>query len=391
MTTSTPPLCLRHTSKDRISASRRVLPPSFPEPAVPRPSHWKPLSPQGFVANLPLRPFAVGSPSMVNRHHEGARRWRAVSQARISPQRSFSWACAPPRGALRAGARSPDHTPPAPCRRQHAQGVACVWRLLQAGQQWLPLGGVAHKAGGGCSKGPRAGAWPLCLPAVPRRVPPAALRPLPRRQDDAHAWTRGPRSLWWIASRRPRRRMWPMPGSVWSRDQGWASGCGAVVRRERARALRRAAYEGRRARATARGLCPAGASQRSALPSQWAVEAIFVPISGRWSWLWGLCPGEQRAARWRLRGGRRRSTARVARRWAGETAAWGRMPPRRRAALFWAAIVSFCAVPPWRAVIDGHARGQQGGRVRSPGRRASTRGRGTRRPLPSPPARVPRP
>ena len=66
-------------------------------------------------------------------------------------------------------------------------------------------------------------------------------------------------------------------------------------------------------------LCPAGSAQRSAPPSRWALEAIFVPRAGRVSWRLVVGTWARSAPRLRARGIRRRRRARAARLSAGET------------------------------------------------------------------------
>lgn len=63
--------------------------------------------------------------------------------------------------------------------------------------------------------------------------------------------------------------------------------------------------------------CTAGSAQRAATPSRLAVEALFLPIAGRLSWLlvFGTCA--RSSPRLCARGIRRRSRSRVARIWAG--------------------------------------------------------------------------
>ncbi len=216
---------------------------------------------------------------------------------------------------------------------QETQGWAFVRLLLHPGQRRWPGRVPAEAQRGGFSKGP----WEVGVaPRVPRRPPalaPGCLRTLDeatrRRQilppwasDRSGAWRRARRGAGWCQG----------PGRCGQRDRGWAScGC-AVVRRKSARACSLCASEVRRARSPSRGCGTATASQRSATPARWALEASVLPISGRVDGLVVLCTGAQRSARWRIRGGRRRSRARVARLSAGEPEACGSMPPRSSAA-----------------------------------------------------------
>jgi hypothetical protein len=109
---------------------------------------------------------------------------------------------------------------------------------------------------------------------------------------------------------------------------------------------------GGEARATARRWGPAGAAKRSATPSRLVVEARLVPLAGRCYGrvVWG--PGARSAPRWRARGRRRRSRARVARLSAGATEACGSIPARRRTAMFRASRRALWALPPWRAGLE---------------------------------------
>ena len=185
-------------------------------------------------------------------------------------------------------------------RAETARARGCA-RRVSAGP-WP--GGLAKRARGGGPAGcgrrhnpgaaapaPWRGAGPLCWPAVPSRWPAAALAHVPRRQDETPAGTRAQRSLAGMASRRPRLRRGPRPGPVWHRARGGAAWGGAVGKRARASAWRRAASEVRSARATARVWGTAGASKRAATPARWVGEAIGVPRAGRWSgrfvcWTW---------------------------------------------------------------------------------------------------------
>jgi hypothetical protein len=141
----------------------------------------------------------------------------------------------------------------------------------------------------------------------------------------------------------------PPPGRERRREQGGASCCWAVFTLDNSRSVRRASSEVSSARATARFLGPAASSKRSAPPVRVALEAIFVPISGRWSGRLVCWPWARSSARVRRRGVRRRQRARGARLSAGETEACGSMPPRRSAAIVWESLVSLLALPPWRA------------------------------------------
>jgi hypothetical protein len=106
------------------------------------------------------------------------------------------------------------------------------------------------------------------------------------------------------------------------------------------------------ARSTARRCGTAGAGNRSAPPSRFALAALCFPLSGRVYGRWGVGRGARPSARWRLPGVRRRRRARVARMAAGETAAGGRRPPRSSPAIVWASSVSVWVVPPGIACIS---------------------------------------
>jgi hypothetical protein len=88
-------------------------------------------------------------------------------------------------------------------------------------------------------------------------------------------------------------------------------------------------------------------------PGRVALEARVWPRAGPWYGLWGGWAWGHRAARWRLRGMRRRSRSRVARLAAGSTRAGGSMPPRRRRAIWWAARWSCGPLPPCMACLYG--------------------------------------
>jgi len=66
---------------------------------------------------------------------------------------------------------------------------------------------------------------------------------------------------------------------------------------------------------------------------------------------WVVCTGDKSSERWRIRWVRRRKRSRVARLSAGSTEACGSMPPRSKAAICCESILSFLALPPWRAFI----------------------------------------
>ena len=146
--------------------------------------------------------------------------------------------------------------------------------------------------------------------------------------------------------------MWPRPGTVGSRDRGWASWGVAGWPRGRSTSRRSASSAGRRARATARLFCPAGAAQRAAPPHGWLCRRSVCRAPAGCPGCWSVGQGRERAARGWARGLRRRSKARGARLWAGETSACGRVPPRSKAAIFGASLWSFLAGPPWRAVRE---------------------------------------
>jgi hypothetical protein len=101
-----------------------------------------------------------------------------------------------------------------------------------------------------------------------------------------------------------------------------------------------------RVRSTSRRCGTAGSGNRVVTPARVAWSARVVPISGRLSGRLVCGLGASHSARWRLSCRRRRSQSRVARLSAGYTEAWGRLPPRRRTAIFWASIVSCVAWPP---------------------------------------------
>ena len=158
---------------------------------------------------------------------------------------------------------------------------------------------------------------------------------------------------------------------VQARD-GLAAGQGrgrGVPRRVEAKAGAGAApllLSGEAPRAPARVFGTAPAAKRSAPPARGALSASVVPLSGRGAWRLGGCTGAKRAARWRLKGVRRRSRARGARRAAGETEAWGSLPPRRRAAIGGASLVAFLPVPPGRACMERAGPSTQGRRSAAP-------------------------
>ena len=196
------------------------------------------------------------------------------------------------------------------------------------------------------------GALPSVVPDVPARVPAASLAHVTRRPDAATSCPRGQRALSGRSSRRTRRSLWPIPGTVCRRDRVVASWGLAVVTRRSSPWRRRGSAASMRARAPARLVWTAGAAQRSATPSRVAVEAIFWLMAGRGDGLVVLCPGARSAPRVRARGRRRRRRARGARLSAGETEAGGSRPPRRRTAMVWAALFALLAVPPCRAVRE---------------------------------------
>ena len=154
-----------------------------------------------------------------------------------------------------------------------------------------PAGGCRRHSPAASAQAPWRGALPMCWPEGPSRWPADALAPVPRRPDETPSGTRAQRSIAWMAESRTRRRRVPRPGPVCHRDRVGAA-CGlAVGKRERASALRRSSSEVRRARATAMGWGPAGASKRSATPSRWVGSALVWPSSGRgygrcvcWPW-----------------------------------------------------------------------------------------------------------
>jgi hypothetical protein len=120
------------------------------------------------------------------------------------------------------------------------------------------------------------------------------------------------------------------------------------------------------ARATARLCGTAGSGRRAATPGRVALEARVWPRTGQWYGLWGGWAWGHHAARWRLRGMRRRSRSRVARLAAGSTRAGGSMPPRRRRAIWWAASWSCCTLPPCMACLYGAGPRTHGSPARAP-------------------------
>ena len=59
----------------------------------------------------------------------------------------------------------------------------------------------------------------MFVPEVPSRVPADALAHVTTRPEKTHSCTRGHRRMSWISYRSTRRRIFPIPGTGWSRDQ----------------------------------------------------------------------------------------------------------------------------------------------------------------------------
>ena len=124
-------------------------------------------------------------------------------------------------------------------------------------------------------------AFPIVVPAVPSRVPADACAHVTQRQEETPSGTRGKRWRSCSASRSTRRRIVPIPGTVWRTDRVWASCCFAALTMGHATSLRSWSSSPSSARATALLCWTAGAGKRAATPRRWALEASFFPISGR--------------------------------------------------------------------------------------------------------------
>jgi hypothetical protein len=102
-----------------------------------------------------------------------------------------------------------------------------------------PGGGWRRQTTAASAKAHVRDAGPRCVPVGPARCPADAVAHVTRRPEDTHSCPRGQRAMAWIASTGTRRRSGPMPGPVWSRERGWALGCGAVCTMAHARACSR--------------------------------------------------------------------------------------------------------------------------------------------------------
>ena len=255
---------------------------------------------------------------------------------------------------------SPVRDRPGPWLSQDGAGLPWARGFLPSGPGWRAGRMVAQAEHRRLGAGPRQGRMAALRARGAGALPRRGLGPCDhaaRRDAILHAREAGDGMELVEEDQAPARAP---PRDGWPPVAGWASWCGAVWTRVNATAWSRGASWRSSARSTARLCGPAGAANRAATPSRVAVEASFVPRSGR-LYGRGVCwLGGSRSARVRLRGIRRRSRSRGARIFAGETEACGSIPPRRRTALCWAAIVSLCASPPWIACIDRAGPSTQG-------------------------------
>jgi hypothetical protein len=91
-----------------------------------------------------------------------------------------------------------------------------------------PGGAWSHRPAA-LEQAPVRAAGSLLAPEVPQRGPAAAIAPVPRRQVERPAWPLGKRGRSGMSSNSTRRRLAPRPGTVRSRERGWATGTRALA------------------------------------------------------------------------------------------------------------------------------------------------------------------